>query len=322
MLFPTHWNLRWLNFVLALSLVLPSPAVIAASPGQVSLGRGVARDSSLATDTAAGVLPNQQVQELGDLRSPSYDLSNPSTNSFGQPESTHQNKDSRQPAQSSIFLPIKLKEPHESYLSDTSSTSAVTIESLPTTSALSTGSFGDVGDLIYVANRQQIARTRNFSSASPTWISITAAYTGTIYDFVLDPFDPYNQAWVVGTTGVWKTTDLDATTPTWTPVLSMQTISETLNGHDKLESGARILPSPVRPGFFLIVIDEDHQRDDFWDWTGRTFDHGATWQWSRLPAGARIEPWSPLDMADDGSGRIWFAPSNGSGCIWGNSSPN
>jgi len=53
---------------------------------------------------------------------------------------------------------------------------------------------GSVGDVIYVANSKQIGRTRNFSSASPTWISITGAFTGTIYDFVLDPLDPFNQA--------------------------------------------------------------------------------------------------------------------------------
>ena len=93
------------------------------------------------------------------------------------------------------------------------------------------GSLGTVGDLIYVANSKQIGRTRNFSSASPTWISITGALTGTIYDFVLDPFDPFNQAWAVGTTGVWKTTNLDADAPTWTQILSKEYLSATL-AHD------------------------------------------------------------------------------------------
>jgi YD repeat-containing protein len=195
-----------------------------------------------------------------------------------------------------------------------------------------------VGDLMYVANSRQIGRARNVSGASPNWISVTGAYTGTIYDFVLDPFDPYNQAWAVGTTGVWKTANLDADPPTWTQILSLQTISETLP-HDIWgvcdwdctgQRVSRILPSPNRPGYFLILITDGNIGGgcdtDEGAWTGRTFDYGATWQWSQLPADqlcggggghlgehSVVRPGAAMDMADDGSGRIWLGINPGNG---------
>ncbi len=177
---------------------------------------------------------------------------------------------------------------------------------------------------MYVANSQHIGRTRNFSSPSPNWISITGAISGTIYDFVLDPFDPYNQAWVVGTTGVWKTTNLDAAAPVWSQLLSMQTISETVDPHDRFHGVGRILPSPVRQGYFLITVWDDNPLggNDQGGWIGRTFDAGANWQWSQLqaddtwygsPNHSELAPHTPLDMADDGSGQIWLGMANDAG---------
>ncbi len=179
-------------------------------------------------------------------------------------------------------------------------------------------------DVMYVANSRQIGRTRNFSSPSPSWISITGAISGTIYDFVLDPLDPYNHAWVVGTTGVWKTANLNAEAPVWTQILPMQTISETVGPHDQFYGVARILPSPVKWGYFLITIWDDNPLGgpDQGGWIGRTFNSGETWQWSQLPSDdpffgqpnhSALTPHTPLDMADDGSGRIWLGLANDSG---------
>jgi len=181
-----------------------------------------------------------------------------------------------------------------------------------------------VGDVTYVANSQQIGRTRNFSSPSPNWISITGAITGTIYDFILDPFDPYDQAWAVGSTGVWKTTNLDAEAPVWSQILSMQTISETVGPHDRFHAVGRILSSPARQGFYLVTVWDDNPLggNDQGGWIGRTFDAGATWQWSQLqaddtwygsPNHSEVSPVVALDMADDGSGRIWLGLANDAG---------
>jgi len=199
-------------------------------------------------------------------------------------------------------------------------------EAVQLTNGVYTRSSGNsVGGVMYVANSRQIGRTRNFSSPSPNWISITGAISGTIFDFVVDPFDPYNQAWVVGTTGVWKTTNLDEEVPVWSQIRSMQTISETVPGpHDGFHGVGRILPSPVRPGFYVITVWDGNPLggNDQGGWIGRTFDAGANWQWSQLqaddtwygsPNHSELAPHTPLDMADDGSGQIWLGMANDAG---------
>jgi len=86
------------------------------------------------------------------------------------------------------------------------------------------------GSLVYVATTDMVARTRNFNSDNPTWTNVKGAITGNIVDFILDPFDPKNKAWCLTTTGVWKTTSLDATVPMWTTSITTSQINSLIGG--------------------------------------------------------------------------------------------
>jgi len=69
-------------------------------------------------------------------------------------------------------------------------------------------------------NNSYIVRTFDFLAVSPTWTDITGACTGTKYVFRLDPFDPANKATCLTSTGVWYSTNIRDTSPTWTQSIS------------------------------------------------------------------------------------------------------
>lgn len=201
-----------------------------------------------------------------------------------------------------------------------SSTANVTV--LPAIAASQAITNGE--NILYLVNSQQIARTRNFSSANPNWISLitsTAPISGSnIYDFALDPIDPYHTALAVGDTGIWRTTNLDTDPPTWVSVQSMSQIANAISMQGTactLSGVARISADVSRPGYFFVVMG-----CSLWSpqsaWVGWTTDTGNSWTWKQLPAAVRgtvKHGYSPasLAMSQDGSGRIWVGGSNGDG---------
>ena len=117
-------------------------------------------------------------------------------------------------------------------------------------------------DIVYLINSGQIGRTQNFSAGNPIWTSLItdgASISGTfIYDFALDPDDPYHKAWVVGTTGIWRTANLNDSTPNWTVVSSTNQITELITskgGIVRTTFGVtHIATDASRPGNFLRSI--------------------------------------------------------------------
>jgi hypothetical protein len=121
------------------------------------------------------------------------------------------------------------------------------------------------GGIVYLATRANLARSRDFyTSPSPHWENVKGAIPpiggwGGIIEFALDPFDPENRAWVVlgdslnGYAAVWRTENLDATTPTWTEVLSQAQIVAALGS--STAGGKRILASNLQPGLLFVAID-------------------------------------------------------------------
>jgi hypothetical protein len=72
---------------------------------------------------------------------------------------------------------------------------------------------------VYACYRNYILRTRDFQSTPPTWEVVCSI--GDHKDFILDPHDPRNSAWLLLTTGqVYYCSDLDETVPTWNLKLS------------------------------------------------------------------------------------------------------
>jgi hypothetical protein len=112
-------------------------------------------------------------------------------------------------------------------------------------------------DILYLVNRGQMARTRIFSAITPTWESIispTSLIGGTtIYDFILDPSDPYHTAFAVGSTGIWRTTNLNDRWPDWQNVRSIYAITSSLplGKYDPYAIVSRVAGDVVSPAITL-----------------------------------------------------------------------
>jgi hypothetical protein len=84
------------------------------------------------------------------------------------------------------------------------------------------------GNVVYAAIGTDIRRSSNFLDATPNWSSL-GSVMGSIYDFVLDPWDvtgfSHNGTnlaviYLGSSTGVWKTVNATSALPTWTNVLT------------------------------------------------------------------------------------------------------
>lgn len=87
------------------------------------------------------------------------------------------------------------------------------------------------GQLVYLATRQRLVRSRNFGPTGTTvFTDITpgiANVTGTYIGFKLDPDDPLNTAYLLTSTGnapngtfIYRTRNLNVASPTWTAIMT------------------------------------------------------------------------------------------------------
>lgn len=79
------------------------------------------------------------------------------------------------------------------------------------------------GELVYYCWEQQLARTRNFWAVDPTWEDVVIPGdlgSPNFSGFRLDPADPQNSALLLTYNKIWKTSNLNDVTPTWTEVYS------------------------------------------------------------------------------------------------------
>jgi hypothetical protein len=87
------------------------------------------------------------------------------------------------------------------------------------------------GQLVYMATRARLVRSRNFgptgttafTDITPSLVSVTGTYIG----FRLDPNNPKNVAYLMTSTGnapngtfIYKTVNLNSVSPTWTPIMT------------------------------------------------------------------------------------------------------
>lgn len=101
-----------------------------------------------------------------------------------------------------------------------------------------TETFGGGFGTVYVLVNDKLYRTRDFSATSPVWTLL--ASTG-YDDFILDPWSPATTGYLLADgVGVYKSVDLDQTTPSFSLILSdaqIQTLAATpqaVNGYIKI----------------------------------------------------------------------------------------
>lgn len=166
------------------------------------------------------------------------------------------------------------------------------------------GEAGD-GNTVYFAtgtnNSSRVLRTRNWLSTSPNWLSVGSGM-GNIMDFVLDPWDPKNRAWLVSTSGVWRTQDLDAITPVWTQIKTNAQIASDL-GIASINAVNGICGSITEQNSFWILIGRGNFPQNLY--IGHTHDNGATWTYSGTITGWDNSVWSlPIVVSTHGTGLV------------------
>ena len=73
---------------------------------------------------------------------------------------------------------------------------------------------------MYAVTNDVVGRTRDFSVTSPAWVDVTPSGATTHVDFIIDPWNVTTGLYHLSDAGLYKCTDADQTTPSWSLVLS------------------------------------------------------------------------------------------------------
>lgn len=79
---------------------------------------------------------------------------------------------------------------------------------------------GDGLGTAYIMQGEDLYRTRDLSAASPTWTDIDGGLSTTMWDWILDPWQPATHGYLSTIDGVYRFSDLDGVTPTVDLILS------------------------------------------------------------------------------------------------------
>jgi len=165
------------------------------------------------------------------------------------------------------------------------------------------GGGGGLGGLVYYVTASFVGRTRNWNATSPSWTNITGAITGSLVDFILDPYDPRNKAWVITTTTIYRTTNLDAVAPTWSIIQTQAQIETGIGG--TLDSCTRIVSSIEQSGRYSVLVRRTGTRIGY---VGTTTNNGTSWTWTLVRASA--ETASAIDYAEHSGGQTIVVANN------------
>lgn len=118
----------------------------------------------------------------------------------------------------------------------------------PVTDTFGTG-FGTVYSLIL----DKLYRTRAFSASSPVWVDITPGGVTGLNDFILDPWSPATRGYLLGTDGVYRSEDLDTSSPSFTQVLSSAQIQTLVGAPTTVGSFYKIIGSINTQNWFAFA---------------------------------------------------------------------
>jgi hypothetical protein len=141
---------------------------------------------------------------------------------------------------------------------------------------------------VYVGTGTHIGRTLGLDkSGGADWTDVTGAIVGTIIDGILDPWDPLNTAYVftrvgVGSTtsGLWKTTNLNDASPTWTLKKSIASMEGDSPGTNASQGYTKIVASINWEGYLSFVLQITGGTNYLGHW--HSHDGGDSWSYSTI----------------------------------------
>lgn len=156
-------------------------------------------------------------------------------------------------------------------------------------------------NLVYVATYTRLGRSRNFLSDYPLWENVTGSISGNIIDFLLDPYDPVNSAYALSDTAVYKTGNLNATSPTWTSKITLAAIRTELG--DSTVSFRNISTSIANNGTVWVSLFGDAGAGSSGDiYVVHTADHFSSHSATLVATAVDGQPHAP-DIHVQGSNR-------------------
>ena len=133
-------------------------------------------------------------------------------------------------------------------------------------------------DVVYVMGANYLGRTRDFSAPNPVWGTVSIPSVSVCYDFILDPWNPINGGWLSTDQGLYKSTNLNSTVPTWSLVLSQATIEA--NTSSGFRDAYKIIGSINVQNYFayFFVAGGDSSQSNVY--CAYTSNGGASWGFS------------------------------------------
>ena len=128
-----------------------------------------------------------------------------------------------------------------------------------------------------------LGRTRDFNANNPTWDNVPIPTVTRCLDFILDPWNPKNGGWLSTDNGVYKTANLDASTPSWTLALSKSTIEASL-GATNFGNAYKVIGS-INKQYFFALFFTAYSGGVYSIYCARTSDNGSTWDISTVVSG-------------------------------------
>lgn len=156
-----------------------------------------------------------------------------------------------------------------------------TVIPVPTTPPTPIG-FGTGFGTVYVLVNGSLYRTRNFSANPPSWTNVGPAVTG-LNDFILDPWNPAQNGFLLGDDGVYRSNNLHTVSPTWSHIFTKAQIESLVTEINTSASAMyKIVGSINIQGYFgflgrWVNADINNTGGAFYCYT---YDGGDTWNYS------------------------------------------
>lgn len=167
-----------------------------------------------------------------------------------------------------------------------------------------------------------IAGTANFLNVSPTWADVSGSgatrVTGNLLVFRLDPWAPANNAYCLTSDGLWYTTTIRNSPPTWTNILTAaQMQSGTGDGSASFSDEALIM-SPNVSGYAGLIARNGNSI--YFGRTSNAPGGSGTWLWTLVQSNSLYRAfWVSQHTINNifvvtynpGLATIWYSTSGG-----------
>jgi hypothetical protein len=161
------------------------------------------------------------------------------------------------------------------------------------------------GQVLYIVCKQtgRVFRTRNARDADATAVvyeDLGQVDSGGLTYIALDSWDPKNRAMVIGPNGVWRTTNLNDTAPTFTQVLDLNAVSYL---------GKMIVSSICQQGLWMVTAQSAGETVRvYW-----TIDEGENWDFVSWVDVAAANDFPKIECSSHDAQKAWVTWLYGAG---------